>query len=197
LEPAYYHQADDNITIQRGNELQRPVAGQDLTDLKASSASKTEVGGADHAFESATENLNSVGSGLIVAGYVAAPFTDGASLGLVGWGEAMNTVGTGVSVTHDVLKKDYGNAVTSFALTTGFGKLGDVVKDAKGIETTAVRTTLRATVAAGSLIADKLHEKFKADHEEKKEVKPEPKKADTQQNKDSEKNAKAFFKDKQ
>jgi hypothetical protein len=83
------------------------------------------------------------------------------------------------------------------AIDRGFGKLGKLVQESKGIKTVAGKIILRATVFAGDKIAEKVAEKFKAEHGEKKAVKDGPKKADNQHNKDCEKAAKAFFEKKE
>ncbi|MFI5139061.1 MAG: hypothetical protein ACHQIM_14660, partial [Sphingobacteriales bacterium] len=156
----------------RDGELQRPLTDPDGI---AYINSKTEVGGADHVFDYATENLNNTGSALIIVGYLAAPITDGASLGLVGIGEGFNLAGTTVSITHDLTNGKVGSAAATAALQVGFGALGSAVKDSKGIETAVGKTILRGTVAAGGMVADKLKAKFATDHAQPKVNKNAPK----------------------
>ena len=101
---------------------------------------------------------------------MAIPFTGGASLALVPIGEGMMTAATAISVVDDVSKGNYGSAATSIVLDRGFGALGKIVKDAKGIETLTGRTILRATVFSSSKIAEKISEKFKTDNPQPKAV---------------------------
>ncbi|NOW98955.1 DUF6443 domain-containing protein [Mucilaginibacter sp. SG564] len=127
------------------------------------------------------------------AGYVFAPFTGGASLELVPIGEGISSLSSAISATKDVSDGHYGSALTTIALDRGFGSLGKVVEESKGI-TSVGKVILRGTAFAANKIAENIAEKFKADHEQKKEVKEAPKLANTKANKDSEKNAKEFFK---
>src|SRR5882757_1063109 len=96
MEPAYPH-PDGSYTTARDGQLQRPLTDPDgATYIN----SKTEVGGADHVWDSMTEGLNNTGTLLQVTGYVLAIPTDGASLGLVAWGEGFDIAAGSSSIVH-------------------------------------------------------------------------------------------------
>jgi RHS repeat-associated protein len=142
-------------------------------------------------------NAYSITGGIMVgAGYGLAliPGVDAVSPFLIGGGSGISSLGAGISGVNDIAHGNYASGVTSIGLDVGFGAVKSVIEDSK--EITAVgKTILGGTNLGASMVADKLADKFKADHEQKKEIKAAPKLANTKANKDSENNAQAFFKD--
>jgi hypothetical protein len=145
-----------------------------------------------------TEGLNNTGTLLQVAGYGFAIPTDGASLGLVAWGEGFDLAGSASSVGHDLPQGKTGDVLVTLgtsAISFGVGKPLEKLEDI-GKLTKVEKIILSALTTTASKLTDKGMEKMKADHEQKKEVAKEPKKANNQHNKDSEKYAQEFFKKK-
>ena len=193
-EPAYPH-ADGSYTIARDGQLQRPLTDNDGISYINS---KTELGGANHVWDSMTQGLNNTGTALQVVGYGLAIPTDGASLGLVAWGEGFDVASGVSSSAHDLSNGKTGDALitlgttaASFGAGKGLEKLEEVGKLTK-----VDKTILSALTTTTAKLSDKGVETMKTDHERKTEVTPQPKSADNKHNEQSTKNAQDFFKKK-
>jgi RHS repeat-associated protein len=77
------------------------------------------------------EVVEGVGTGMKAIGYVAAPFTAGESMALVGVGEVLEDVALVANASLDVSNGKYGKAAVDGASRAVFGALGDKVKSAE------------------------------------------------------------------
>jgi len=156
LEPAYL-KPDGTYSLARDGQLQKPLTGQSAKDAAAYSESRTTVGGGDKVFEHAEEGLSTAGTALQTAGYAAAPFTEGESLGLVKVGEYFDMAATGVSVLHDLLKGEVKSAAIktavaglSFGLGEGVDKLAE-----SGKISNVQKVIVKAQLSVASKVGDK------------------------------------------
>jgi len=170
------------------------VTGATVKGVQGATGTSNEYPATEGAsVETISSTLTTTGTITTVLGYVGSVFGPEVPAVLVPIGEGLSTAGDGISVVKNVKDGNYGSAATTVVLNQGFGAIKNVVEDSKEI-TQVGKIVLGATNFVASKVADKTVEVFKADHEQKNKVNAQPKLADTKANKDSEKNAQAFFK---
>jgi RHS repeat-associated protein len=153
LEPAYL-KPDGTYSLARDGQLQGSLTGQSAKDAAAYSKRITTTGGADKLFDMAEEGLSNIGTGFETTGVALAPFTEGASLGLVGIGEGFDAASTAVSIGHDVLNGNLKSAGIKTLVAVGTAGLGKTIEKFTGLSKVQ-KSLVKAQVVGAGKVVDK------------------------------------------
>lgn len=108
------------------------------------------------------EDLANTGTALQAVGYTAAPFTEGASLTLVGVGEGFDAASGASSFVHDLSQGKGGSAAVTLGTTVIFGAAGKKVNKLEQL-TKVEKKIVSAEITTLSKVTDKAVEKIKSD----------------------------------
>jgi RHS repeat-associated protein len=143
----------------------------------------------------AGEVISFTGTVATVAGYGASILSGGSSTVLIPTGEALEGIGTVMTMAADLKEHKYGDVAITMGTNLVFNAAGSKIE--KLTEAGKVGKLggqiLSATNYAYSKVTDKAIDAFKVDHAEKKPIPVAPKLADTKHNQESERKAQEFF----
>lgn len=153
LEPAYpvIEKGQLTIRIARDGQLQKRLYGAEANYLAQHTREGSRGG-----HQSSIAAVGSTGTLLQVAGYVLAPFTEGMSLGLVAWGEGLETASTAATAIDEYSRGNKTDALITASSAVLFGVAGKKFEKLEkvGKLTKVEKTILSAGLAATSKLTE-------------------------------------------